>query len=169
MSWREAKRPDEVFGTRDKPFRFSGRSSSYKEYLNVFEQDDLTLVLQILLVACTMSDSEMHVLLVGSAAESSNHTDIDMLVCSSPDRNRIQVAKDTLDQFRQFPFKVDHRRAKGSVGSFVSDLFTPSKIFALAQATWNTFDISFVGIGSGDWDDVLDFHSRTKLSHSVIG
>lgn len=169
MTWRRANSPESVFGNREKPFHLMGLNRRYAEFLNNDELEDLRLVLKILLVASTLESSEMHVLLVGSAAASFEHVDIDLLVCTSPHEKRIDVVKQSLSQFSKHPFKFEDHRARGSVDSFASGLFISNKIFAMSDNYWNTFDISFVGVGCGEWNDVLGFHSRTSLSHSIIG
>lgn len=170
MTWSRAETPQDAFGYREKPYVLSGLLHNYKDFLNEAEMADLMKLLGYLYLATTVnSHSESRVLLVGTAASGSHH-DVDILVCSEPRSQRSVLVEQFFDKIvKHNTFKLEGKlRSKGSVETFSSSLFTPQKIYAMSYQYWNVFDISFVGVNSGSWDEVLNFHSRTGLAHAIV-
>ena len=170
MTWSRAETPQDAFGRREKRYNLSGCLQNYKDHLNENELADITMLLGYLCLVSTVNDhSSVHVMLVGSAAAGA-HVDIDLLVCSEPSKKRVDLVDQLFDQITLHnTFKLEGRlRKRGSVETFSSSLFTQQKIYAMSYEHWNVFDISFVGLNSGSWEEVINFHQRTGLAHAIV-
>jgi len=166
MRWAEAERPEDVFGMREKPFRYGPRVNQYDTHLINSEVSDLGIVLDTLRYVAEIHGCELHTLIVGSCLLGT-HADIDMLVGTYPSSGRLGFVDQTYLQLLSRGFRVEKGDKTGSVDFPIHALLLPKKIFAIAAKSWAYFDLNFVA-SNEDWGDVIGFHDRLSLVYSVV-
>lgn len=168
MNWSELQLPQDLLGSQNKPLHLTGRLDSFRELLTQNELFHLDSLIPILVTAAQLENSILHILLIGSAAAIPIHQDVDLLICSSPNNNRIKVARRTIQQLTQTTYLAAEFDRRKTANKYNSPLLQFLNLHIIDRPTLTKIDTSFLSITGGNWEEVLDFHQRTRLAHSIV-
>jgi len=162
-----------------KPFHLTGEIDQDIFLKRLTEKEYLSLVflLENLHTLAAKLKTFAHILVVGSSADlKSDYGDIDLLVCPEKKEIRQDFTELFYEELRKNKqLTVIKQFPKGSA-SIINPLYFPCKLFVspLGYEPNNRlkspmlFDMTFVGIKGGSFEDAVNFHREQKLAFSIL-